>query len=385
MQVIAVDIGTGTQDIFLYDSDLDMENGYKMVAPSPTMIFHRRIKQATKERRGLVLSGTLMGGGPVSWAANDHIHAGLPLYATPAAARTFNDDLEQVQKTGVILISEDEAASKSRESVLLELKDFDFPMIYNAFQNFGYRLAPDVLALAVFDHGNSPPGYSDRQFRFDYIADRIREENSLSAFAFRSDRIPPIMTRLEAVAQSARDVNVPIMVMDTAPAAVLGATLDPRVQARVNSSGAMVANIGNFHCLVFRLGPDGIQGVFEHHSGEVSAQRLDDLMAHLADGTLTHDQVFNDKGHGALLLRSTPLPIPDDDFGVAVTGPRRNKVLSSRHRPYFAVPFGDMMMAGCFGMLQAMPDVYPELAGPIRQSLAGMGGIPPWELGGMIA
>ena len=34
MKVLTVDIGTGTQDIFLYDSRLDLENGFKLVLPS---------------------------------------------------------------------------------------------------------------------------------------------------------------------------------------------------------------------------------------------------------------------------------------------------------------------------------------------------------------
>jgi hypothetical protein len=51
-------------------------------------------------------------------------------------------------------------------------------------------------------------------------------------------------------------------------------------------------------------------------------------------------------------------------------------------RPYFAVPFGDMMITGCFGMLAAVADVIPELADPIRSSLIGVGGsgTPPWEI-----
>ena len=33
MRILTVDVGTGTQDVFLYDSDLDLENGYKLVMP----------------------------------------------------------------------------------------------------------------------------------------------------------------------------------------------------------------------------------------------------------------------------------------------------------------------------------------------------------------
>ena len=41
-----------------------------------------------------------MGGGPSAWAAEDHARAGLPIYATPDAARSFNDDLEAVASNG---------------------------------------------------------------------------------------------------------------------------------------------------------------------------------------------------------------------------------------------------------------------------------------------
>jgi uncharacterized protein (DUF1786 family) len=378
MQVLTVDVGTGTQDIYLYDSDLDLENGYKMVAPSPTMMFHRRIRQATEAGRPVLLTGVLMGGGPISWAAADHLKAGYPVYATPSAARTFNDDLEAVQREmGVMVVSDDEAV-RLDDVVRLELKDFDYQMIGAAFEGFGYRLDPDVLAVAVFDHGNSPPGYSDRQFRFDYLKARIEVRRSLSTFAFRTEDIPAAMTRLQAVARSAKEVDLPLMVMDTAPAAVLGATLDPRVSAREQ---VLVANVGNFHCLVFRLGPGGIEGVFEHHTGEVTTPRLDELIDALADGTLTHEDVFLDHGHGALVCRVVPMRLPSSSWGLAVTGPRRSMMRHSRHRPYFAVPFGDMMMAGCFGMLCALPEIYPEYGEPILGSLSGAAGRPPWETG----
>ena len=50
-------------------------------------------------------------------------------------------------------------------------------------------------------------------------------------------------------------------------------------------------------------------------------------------------------------------------------------------RPYFAVPFGDMMIAGCFGLLAATADVLPELRETIYASLNGKSGrgTAPWD------
>ncbi len=384
MKILAVDVGTGTQDIFLYDSQLDLENGFKLVVPSPTMIVHREIKEATRRRQQVLLSGVTMGGGPSAWAAEDHIKAGLPLYATPAAARSFNDDLEKVQEMGIRLVDEAETPSLTADIRRIELRDFDFAAIAAAFESFGVSLNDlAAVAVAVFDHGNAPPEVSDRKFRFDYLEEQICQKNRLSAFAFRSDEIPEIMTRLKAVAQSAQQNvlsalgEVPLVVMDTAPAAVLGATFDPVVRLR---SRMMIANIGNFHTLAFRLGPTGIEGVFEHHTGLLDQTALERLLRSLAAGELTNADVFSDHGHGALIFHGEPLPINDDEFGVVVTGPRRSLMRGSALRPYFAVPFGDMMIAGCFGLLAATADVLPGLGEPIRQSLEGANqSRTPWE------
>jgi uncharacterized protein (DUF1786 family) len=384
MHILTVDVGTGTQDIFLYDSALDLENGYKLVLPSPTMMIHRRIKTATEKREPILLTGYLMGGGPSQWAARDHVRAGAALYATPAAARTFNDDLDYVEREmGVRLVSDDEARALTGRAAHLELKDFDFPLIASAFAKFGVELREglDAVAVAVFDHGAAPPGYSDRQFRFDYLDARVKAANRLAGFAHRAEAVPPSMTRLKAVAESARaqGVEAPLLVMDTAPAAVLGATLDPRVaEARRSECGVLVANIGNFHCLAFRLRDSGIAGIFEHHTGEVTRQKLDGFLTALANSTLRHQDVFDDMGHGALVYDREPLPAP---YALAVTGPRRSLMLGSAHRPYFAVPYGDMMLAGCFGLLAAMAEVYADapFAEPIRRSLNQAGGAAPWE------
>ena len=380
MKILTVDIGTGTQDIFLYDSRLDLENGFKLVVPSPTMMVHRRIKQATRLRQAVLLTGVIMGGGPSQWAAEDHVRAGLSVFATPEAARTFNDDLDAVRQMGIQVVSVDEAALLPDSIMRIELRDFDFRAIARSLDEFGVALDDlAAVAVAVFDHGDSPPDYSDRQFRFDYLDERIRTENRLSAFAYPSAQVPAIMTRLQAVVDSADGVDAPLVVMDTAPAAVLGATFDPRLAGRERK---LVANVGNFHTLAFRLGPSGVEGVFEHHTGLIDLPKLDSLLRLLADGSLQHADVFGDHGHGALIYNGEPLPLDEGDFGVAVTGPRRSLMRGSSLRPYFAVPFGDMMIAGCFGLLAAVADVLPDLGEALRASLAGAGGsgTPPWEI-----
>jgi uncharacterized protein (DUF1786 family) len=380
MKILTVDIGTGTQDIFLYDSNLDIENGFKLVLPSPTMMVHRRLKQMLPSRTPVLLTGHQMGGGPSAWAIEEYAHAGIPVYMTASAATTINDELDKTEALGIKIVSEEEAQELKSKIKGLELRDFDFPLISKTFEDYGVSLTGlGAIAVAVFDHGNAPPGVSDRQFRFDYLDERIRAKNSLSAFAFHSTEIPPIMTRLQSVADSGRELPCSLVVMDTAPAAILGAGFDPVVTTRKQK---IICNVGNFHTIAFRLGETGIEGVFEHHTGEIDLDKLESLLYRLADGSLKHEDVFNDMGHGALMYSNEKFEFGKDEFDVVVTGPRRSmfKTMVNGHlHPYFATPFGDMMIAGCFGLLAATAEIIPNLAETIFGSLRGERGVAPWD------
>jgi uncharacterized protein (DUF1786 family) len=259
--------------------------------------------------------------------------------------------------------------------------DFDYAAIADAFARFDVDLQRelDAVAIAVFDHGNAPPGISDRLFRFEYIEKRIKTRNSLTSFAFPAENVPEIMTRMEATAHTARAArpDLPILLMDTAPAAVLGALEDPRVR---QTRPAIVANIGNFHCLAFRLGPtngdvsSGIEGVFEHHTGEITPRQLEGYLTHLAQGDLSHAQIFDSNGHGAIMFATNSIPLKF----LSITGPRRNFLHGSTLNPYHATPFGDMMLSGSYGLVRAFAAVKPEWAGAIDIALTGQGGRSLW-------
>jgi uncharacterized protein (DUF1786 family) len=313
---------------------------------------------------------------------------------TPSAATTLNDELDKVEALGIRIIPEEEAQGLPSTVHRLELKDFDFALISKTFNDYGVSLKElAAIAVAVFDHGNAPAGVSDRQFRFDYLDERIRAKNSLSAFAYLSPDIPKIMTRLQSVADSAGKLPCPLVVMDTAPAAVLGADFDPRVATRRQK---IICNVGNFHTLAFRMGAKGIEGVFEHHTGEIDLFKLEALIRKLADGSLKHQDVFDDMGHGALMYSDEVFEFGRNDFDVVVTGPRRSMFNMEsgsslpvqeqapglhKLRPYFATPFGDMMIAGCFGLLAATAEVMPDFAEIIYGSLRGERGrgVAPWD------
>src|SRR5262249_21943880 len=160
-----VDMGTGTQDILLFDTAVPVENNVKMVMPSATQIAAGRIRRATEARRPLLLTGVIQGGGPCHWALEDHLRAGGVAHANPEAAQTFDDELELVEKMGVRLVSGDEA-NALLDVDRIELRDLDLNAIRVALAAFDVSPSFDGLALGCLDHGAAPPGYSDRLFRF---------------------------------------------------------------------------------------------------------------------------------------------------------------------------------------------------------------------------
>lgn len=380
MKFLAIDIGTGTQDVFLFDSRLDIENAVKLVLPSPTMRVRQQIFRASQQGLDIALDGVIMGGGPSTWAVEEHLRRGYQVFATLEAAKTFDDDPDKIKNMGIQLISDDELAALPSSVKRIQTRDLDIESIEQAFSIFDVSLNDlSLLAVCVFDHGCAPVNVSDRKFRFDYLDRTIRALNRLSAFAYPSMKIPSSLTRMQAVAKSAHSLPFPLLVMDSAPAAVLGALMDPYARKLDRS---MVVNIGNGHTLGFRLSSNRIEGVFEHHTGFLDSTKLDSLLREFATGSLKNDQIFADHGHGALIYTNDPLPLDHNDFNLIVTGPRQSMMAASSLKPHFATPFGDMMMAGCFGLLAAAADHFPQFADEIHESLLHSQSkmLAPWDL-----
>jgi len=362
MRILAVDAGTGTQDILLFDSSVPPESCLKLIMPSATQIAARRIRQATGEGRAVVLTGVTMGGGPCHWALAEHLKAGLKAYATPDAARTFDDDLDVVQGMGVVVVSENEV-KRFGDASQIEMADLDLDAIRRALAAFEVDSDFDGLALACLDHGAAPPGYSDRLFRFEHLRRVVEGRNDLRAFAYLPEELPAYLTRARAMLGCV-DMDVPVVFLDTGPAAALGALQDPIV---AQQDEQLVINLGNMHALAFHLRGTHIYSLFEHHTNLLSAQEIESISEGLVAGTLRHQDVFGSHGHG-VFYAAGERPSNRQPF-VAVTGPKRAKLRGSAMRPYFAVPHGDMMLSGCFGLVWAFAHRYPEHCAEVEASL----------------
>jgi uncharacterized protein (DUF1786 family) len=364
MLMLAADIGTGTQDILLFNSEKEMENSLLMVMPSPTQIIAKKIRKATKKGKIIVLTGNIMGGGPSTFALRGHLKAGFPVYATEQAALTINDNIETVKAFGIRIVSEEEAKKLACGENALEIvmQDFDPESISSALSVFEVQM-PVNYAVAVQDHGNAPEK-SNRIYRFELLRELIERGGKLENFVYRPEEIPEAFTRMRAQADSllkaAGKRKTRAVFMDTGPAAIFGALTDP---AAIQPS--VVVNIGNGHTLGALVNENRIMAIFEHHSFLMNPERLQDYIIRLADGSLGFDEVFADGGHGAFVREA---PGFEKIRSIMVTGPKRQmleKLSKSEIRGeisnklHFAAPFGSMMLSGCFGLLAGFFEKYP--------------------------
>jgi len=340
MALLAVDVGAGTQDILLFEDGVAIENSAKMVMPSQTVIVGKRIDKARIRRRDVSLTGTTMGGGASTRAIKREIDSGLRVYATPKAALTVHDDLERVRKMGVMV--GDEAPP---EAEVVKTGDLDIPALKATFESFGLDM-PKNVAVAVQDHGYSPER-SNRIVRFEEMAKVLDSGGDLRSFAHLDP--PPLFNRMVAVKETLDSFGLRPVIMDTGPAAIFGAIQDSRA-----SDPALVLNIGNGHVIGAVVADGRITALFEHHTSALTAEKLLRFSKRLCDGALTNEEVFEDGGHGAHVVEA---PGSGKIRSVVVTGPNRERFLGSgilgRLGPLIsAAPGGDMMIAGCLGLVE---------------------------------
>ncbi len=352
IRILAIDAGAGTQDIVLYEPGQPPENFTKLVLPSQTRVVAQRIGAVTRRGRPLHLAGYLMGGGASSEAIRAHLAAGFPVTAHPEPARTIHNDLERVRALGIEITDLPPLGAE-----VVYLGDVDVGALTTALRAFEIE-PPAIWAVAVQDHG-----YDDQtaahEYRYHFLRGLLARTSDVRELAFRTP--PPYLLRMRSVQQ-----QVPgCVLMDTGPAAVLGALCDTVVWQAAHRDGAVLVNVGNMHTFAVAVRGTRIYGLFEHHTGGVTPAVLAELVQDLQAGSLTHEKVVSLGGHGAVLTedyrRAAPFPF------VTVTGP--NRALARPLGWYEAAPFGDMMVTGAYGLVEATLRLFERESGRAQPSL----------------
>jgi uncharacterized protein (DUF1786 family) len=251
------------------------------------------------------------------------------------AAKTIRDNPSEVEEMGVRIVEEAPTGA-----VVIETRDVNLDSLRQALALFDIEL-PECYAIAVQDHGETLEG-SQRRFRFQHWERFVEAGGHMASLAYRE--IPAYFTRMKAV-----QADVPgALLMDTGSAAIWGALCDPAVAAH-QEEGLVIVNVGNQHTVGVLLKGERVWGLFEHHTVLLTSEKLAAYVGTLQRGTLSNDEVYDEHGHGAMIHADYP---PDSFFEfVAVTGPKRRMAEGLGY--YMAVPHGDMMLSGAFGLVAA--------------------------------
>jgi uncharacterized protein (DUF1786 family) len=343
MKILCIDVGRGTQDILLYDSEKNLENCTQLIIPSRAVLAEKALRKAISEDRDILFTGATMGGFPLGPNFKEYVKR-RNVYATPAASKTFRDDPDIVREIGVKVVSNAEAVTLTNTGILsFEMMDIDIKGLSSALELMGEDAAFDGAAIAVQDHGAGPKGMSEREFRFQNYKRLLHSGEKLTDFCYREKEIPAYLTRMKAVAELLNDIPN-LLLMDTGMAAVLGSLEDDKV-ASVRRK--LLVNVGNGHSLAVILEGEEIQALFEHHTSLLYGLKLHTYLKRLLKGEVTHEEVFADGGHGLFVREGTR-------FGnvevISVIGPNRARLKGEEY--YHPSPHGNMMLAGSFGLLR---------------------------------
>ena len=94
MKILAIDVGTGTQDIMIYDSKKEIENSIKLILPSPHIYISQLINETEND---LYITGEIMGGGKIKNSLIQHQKKGFEVVMEENCAKTIRDDINQVK------------------------------------------------------------------------------------------------------------------------------------------------------------------------------------------------------------------------------------------------------------------------------------------------
>lgn len=350
MKILAIDIGAGTEDILLFDSQKkSIENCVKLVLPSPTQTFATKVKEATRLSRDIFVKGDAVGGGAFTFALKDHVQKGHRLVMTEKTAYTVRNDLDEVKQLGIEIAKEDEP--KDFQGKTLTIQEINLKHLQMFLSEFGETLSDiDVVAVAVQDHGVFPKGMSNRKSRILNMRELLKENPKPENLAFKEDEIPSCFLRMKSAAQASKRQlpNAKILLMDTSPDAILGCLMDQSVE---KAGSFLAVNVGNGHTLAAVISNGEIIGMLEHHTRLLNSQKIERLLINFANGNLTDEEVFNDNGHGIFFLSKPPGFSKIEK--IVATGPNRSILAQTKLPVHFAAPAGDVIMTGPVGLIEA--------------------------------
>ena len=342
---LLIDIGAGTMDVLYYDSTADLH--YKAVVRSPVRTVAERVEELSGN---LVVTGGEMGGGPVTDVLRERAKKAEVVMSVSSAA-TLHHNPDVVRSWDIDIVSDAEAQmllQKPGYSSLV-VTDLDPGRIEQIVAGFGVAFRFDAVAVCAQDHGVPPEGVSHLDYRHRLYREKLDDAPYPHTLLYSSREVPKTMNRLQTIAHSAELLPTrEVYVMDSGMAAILGASLDMQAS---RCDRVVVLDIATSHTVAAALEKGEICGFFEYHTRDISLARIESLLRELTDGKLSHERILAEGGHGAYIRSAFGF---ESIEAIIATGPRRRLIRDTQLPISLGAPFGDNMMTGTVGLLEAV-------------------------------
>jgi len=342
---LLIDIGAGTMDVLYYDDVTGLS--CKAVVRSPVTVI---AEKAAGLPGNLLVTGNEMGGGAVSAVLKKRARTDT-VVMTASAAATVHHDLKQVTGYGIQVVEDSEAAALAENGSYsaLELGDLDLNRLKRIVEGFGVPFHFDTVGICLQDHGVPPQGMSHLDYRQKLFRSELDKTPFPHALLYPRDKVPATFHRLRSASDSSRLLPAAsVYLMDSGMAAILGASLDIQAAAK---DRILVLDVATSHTVAAALAGGEIAGFFEYHTRDITLAGLERLIIDLANGNIRHEHILAEGGHGAYIRKSFGYDAVEI---IVATGPKRKLLENSRLPIVFGAPYGDNMMTGTVGLLEAI-------------------------------
>lgn len=344
--MLAMDIGTGTKDVFYFKPDQSIENNIKLVVPTPSLLIANEIENS--QLAEFRIAGFTVGGGYLAKVLRKKVREGKKIIMEELPAYTVRNNLEEVREAGIVVQSNVENPTHYFDEI--ELSDY-----YKFLTR--YQENPDEIGwigISVQDHGYHTSEESARKNRFMYFYEHLKKNQHPLALVFTDKNLPPVFGRLNSAMLYVKkfNKNLRTILIDTSFSAILGCILDTRI--KLIDGPILYINFGNGHVMACVIYKSRIQAFFEHHTRVIKnkPQVMNEYMKRLVEGKLDSEEIFNDDGNGCITFEPQPY---EKISAIVVTGPQRQLVEKiGWHNVIEAAPGGDMMMTGPLGLIHGL-------------------------------
>jgi uncharacterized protein (DUF1786 family) len=342
---LILDIGAGTLDVLYYDTGSGLH--FKAVARSPALT---AADKAASLPGDLLVVGIEMGGGSLARVLKKRA-AESNVVMSLSASSTVNHDPEKVKSLGIRIVEDLEAENlrKDRRFSVLTLADLDLDRIRQVVEGLDVPFSFEAVGVCAQDHGTPPSGVSHLDYRHAIFEKSLEKCPLPHSLLFEANEIPETFHRLAAIGATASGIPADeVYVMDSGMAAILGASMDPLARTKTR---ILTLDVATSHTVGAVLEQGELAGFFEYHTSDITLEKMERLIRGLAEGSLEHKKILSEGGHGAYIRRTVGW---DRIEMMVATGPKRGMVEGSRFPIIRGAPFGDNMMTGTVGILEAI-------------------------------